>query len=73
MNPESIISPHNWNLIMFPKIHSTEVTAYADDLTIVGIGIDEKTVADNIKSDIRCLQVWGRNRRSLVFSPSKTN
>ena len=72
-----ILSPFIWNLIMddllnmFPKIHPTDVTVYADDLTIVGTGIDENTVVANLKSDVKRLQDWTA-RHSLSFSPSKT-
>ena len=72
-----ILSPYLWNLIMddllrmFPNLHSTYVIVYADDVMILGIGIDEKIIVDNLKRDIVILQTWARKHK-LNFSPSKT-
>ena len=72
-----ILSPYLWNLIMddllrmFPDIHSTYVIVYADDVMILGIGIDEKVIVDNLKRDIQILQTWA-SKHKLNFSPSKT-
>ena len=46
---------------MFPNIHSTFVIVYADDVMLLGIGIDEKTVIDNLKRDVKILQECGLN------------
>ena len=72
-----ILSPYLWNLIMddllkmFPNLHSTYVIVYADDVMLLGIGIDEKTIVDNLRRDVGILQNWA-NKHSLNFSPSKT-
>ena len=72
-----ILSPYIWNLLMndlismFPNIHSTFVIVYADDVMLLGIGIDEKTVIDNLKRDVKILQEWAL-KHQLSFSPSKT-
>merc|ERR1712035_102588 len=53
-----ILSPYIWNLIMddllkmFPNLHSTFVIVYADDVMLLGIGIDEKIVVENLKKDV---------------------
>ena len=72
-----ILSPYIWNLIMddlmkmFPKLHSTYVIIYADDVMLLGIGIDEQVVIDNLKKDVKTLQSWAEKHK-LSFSPSKT-
>ena len=72
-----ILSPYIWNLIMedllnmVPKTHPTEVICYADDVMILGTGIDEQTIVDNLKRDIKMLETWA-NKHRLRFSPSKT-
>ena len=72
-----ILSPYLWNLIMedllnmFPKLHSTFVIVYADDVLLLGIGIDEKIVVENLRKDMNILQRWAEKHK-LNFSPSKT-
>ena len=72
-----ILSPYIWNLIMddllkmFPNLHSTFVIVYADDVMLLGIGIDEKIVVENLKKDVTILQRWAEKHK-LSFSPSKT-
>ena len=72
-----ILSPYIWNLLMddllrmFPNIHSTFVIVYADDVMLLGIGIDETTIIDNLRRDVKILQEWAL-KHNLSFSPTKT-
>ena len=72
-----ILSPYIWNLIMddllgmFPKIHPTEVVCYADDVMLLGVGIDEDMIVRNLRRDMIKLEEWAEKHR-LNFSPHKT-
>ena len=58
-------------LNMVPATHPTEIICYADDVMILGTGIDEQTIVDNLKRDIQMLERWAE-RHKLNFSPHKT-
>ena len=72
-----ILSPFLWNLIMddllkmFPKVHPTEIICYADDVLLLGSGIDEKSIISNLQKDVESLEAWA-GKHKLNFSPSKT-
>ena len=49
----------------------TEAHGYADDINVIGTGIDETTVANNIQNSLNRLEQWA-TKNSLAFNPSKT-
>ena len=58
-------------LSRIPERGPTEGSGYADDIKIIGTGIDEHAIAANLQRDLQNLEEWAAEN-ALAFNPDKT-
>ena len=72
-----ILSPTIWNMNIDDCLRSmrkkgpVDGHAFADDVKIIGVGIDERTIAQNLQRELRTLEQWAKEH-SLSFNPIKS-
>ena len=72
-----ILSPTIWNMNIDDCLRSmrkkgpVDGHAFADDVKIIGVGIDERTIAQNLQRELRTLEQWAKEH-SLSFNPNKS-
>ena len=72
-----ILSPTLFNLDveecleLIPQSGPTEGHGFADDILDIGVGIDEKTIANNLQKDLRKFEDWAK-AHSLSFNTEKS-
>ena len=71
-----ILSPMVWNLVMdslLTKFKRGPIRAvgYADDLLLMGSGIDPRVVSEQVQGGINATLKWGKEK-GLTFNPKKT-